>query len=98
MPAAALSYQAHFSPLLRQLLRQLLRNIVVADVAALQQTAQTARLLERACATSAPAQERMRLISTLSDALARGAVALACDEQRTALPCWCWIALGSAGR
>ena len=79
-------------------LRRLLRDIAGADYRGLGRAAEAARALEHAGAQSAPAATMTRLISTLSDALTRRAIALARADVPTQSRCWCWIALGSEGR
>jgi CBS domain-containing protein len=79
-------------------LRRLLRDIAGADHRGLGRAAEAARALEHAGAQSAPATTVTRLISTLSDALTRRAIVLACEDLPAHAPRWCWIALGSEGR
>lgn len=81
-------------------LRALLRTIASADDEGLRRAADSARALEHASAGAAPAETVTRLISALSDALTRRAIALAGAALPGALQTrrWCWIALGSEGR
>ncbi len=81
-------------------LRSLLRAIATADGEGLRRAADSARVLEHVGAGAAPAETVTRLISALSDALTRRAIALASAAMPAALQTrrWCWIALGSEGR
>jgi CBS domain-containing protein len=79
-------------------LRRLLREIARADHAGLRRAAEAARALEHEQASSAPAAALTRLISALSDALTRRAIALASIDFPPPAARWCWIALGSEGR
>jgi len=81
-------------------LRRLLRGIAEApDGAALRRAAEAARALEHQALAPAPAETATRLISAVSDALTRRAIALAlAGAPRPARLRWCWIALGSEGR
>lgn len=81
-------------------LRALLRAIALADDDGLRRAADSARVLERAGADAAPAETVTRLISALSDALTRRAIALASAASPSASQTcrWGWIALGSEGR
>lgn len=88
------------SPRFAFALRALLRTIATADDEGLRRAADSARVLERASAGATPAETVTRLISALSDALTRRAIALAGAALPGALQTrrWCWIALGSEGR
>ena len=79
-------------------LRRLLRDIARADHAGLRRSADAARALEHDWAQSAPAAALTRLISAVSDALTRRAIALAGADLPPPAARWCWIALGSEGR
>ena len=88
------------APRFASALRPLLRQIAAAHGDGLRRAADGARALEHAGAGLAPAETVTRLISALSDALTRRAIALALDAAPAALRArrWCWIALGSEGR
>ena len=79
-------------------LRRLLREISGADHAGLRRAAEAARALEHDRAQRAPAATLTRLITTVSDALTRRAIALAGADLPRPAARWCWIALGSEGR
>lgn len=81
-------------------LRALLRVIGTANGDGLRRAADGARALEHGLALAVPAATVTRIISALSDALTRRAVALAVAAGPAAVRArrWCWIALGSEGR
>ncbi|MET0963509.1 MAG: DUF294 nucleotidyltransferase-like domain-containing protein [Noviherbaspirillum sp.] len=81
-------------------LRALLRAIAAADAGGLRRAADSARALKHAGVGAASAETVTRLISAISDALTRRAIALALAAAPAPLRerRWCWIALGSEGR
>ena len=95
-----MAYSTSPAPRFASALRSLLRAIATADGDGLRRAADSARALEHAGAGAAPAETVTRLISALSDALTRRAIALAMATAPAALRArrWCWIALGSEGR